>query len=500
MKFAIATIVGLLLTGALLACNPYPVEETPEATATPTFSPVGETYTTDQSVTISCGTSGSAIYYTFDGSTPTTSSTQYSSPIAVAGDGTAMTIKAVAISAATPPSSIAISSYMIAYSATATPTTSMTQYSELTVRGNGRGTVTPSDTVTVERGVPTLVRAFPDTGFLFIRWLAVSGSGVVLGDPICADTTVSLSSGDGTIQADFQEWASLGSWGSGVGQFSGPQSIATDSKNRIYVSDSTNCRIVRMNDIYGSEWTVFGRMGRGEGELTCPWGIAIDSSDRIYISDRGNNRIVRIDDMTGAGWMTLGSFGNGEAQFGEPTDIAVDGNGRIYVADMYFRRVVSMDDISGAGWVSFGDRSPNHPYPSDQGEFREPHGIAVDSKGRIFIADTYGSCIVRIDDMTGSNRTEFGSIGQDEGQFWNEEDVFIDSFDRIYSADRANNRIIRIDGISGDGWIAIGSKGSGDLQFQNPVAVTADSDGRIYVVDCGSPPGGSPRVVQTTLP
>ena len=70
------------------------VDESTSEIATPTFSPVAGTYTTAQSVELSCATDGATIYYTTDGSTPTSSSTEYSSAIAV---NTSTTLKAVAI-------------------------------------------------------------------------------------------------------------------------------------------------------------------------------------------------------------------------------------------------------------------------------------------------------------------------------------------------------------------------------------------------------------------
>jgi hypothetical protein len=78
--------------------------------ATPTFSVASGTYTTTQSVSISSSTSGSSIYYTTDGSTPTTGSTLYSGPVSVA---TTETLKAIATKAAMTNSAIASNAYII---------------------------------------------------------------------------------------------------------------------------------------------------------------------------------------------------------------------------------------------------------------------------------------------------------------------------------------------------------------------------------------------------
>lgn len=76
----------------------------------PTFSPSGGTYTSAQSVTISTTTSGATIYYTTDGSTPTTGSTQYSSPVMISSTET---LKAIAILPGNVPSTIGGASYVI---------------------------------------------------------------------------------------------------------------------------------------------------------------------------------------------------------------------------------------------------------------------------------------------------------------------------------------------------------------------------------------------------
>jgi hypothetical protein len=80
------------------------------ATATPVFSVASGTYTTVQNITLSDATSGAKIYFTTDGSTPTTSSTLYTGAIAVNGS---MTLKAVALASGYSLSGTASATYTI---------------------------------------------------------------------------------------------------------------------------------------------------------------------------------------------------------------------------------------------------------------------------------------------------------------------------------------------------------------------------------------------------
>jgi hypothetical protein len=79
----------------------------------PTFSPSAGTYSGNQTVVFSCATTGATIYYTTDGSTPTTASAVYSSPIMVAINGSSETIKAIAVSSGGARSAVAVASYTI---------------------------------------------------------------------------------------------------------------------------------------------------------------------------------------------------------------------------------------------------------------------------------------------------------------------------------------------------------------------------------------------------
>ncbi|HNZ25711.1 MAG TPA: DUF1939 domain-containing protein [Spirochaetota bacterium] len=91
------------------------------ATSTPQFSPTGGSFSSGFGVTITCADSGAVIYYTTNGSTPTTSSSVYSAPIAVNGDGTVKTIKAMAKADGKSASDIVTQVYTITYPQAAAP-------------------------------------------------------------------------------------------------------------------------------------------------------------------------------------------------------------------------------------------------------------------------------------------------------------------------------------------------------------------------------------------
>lgn len=134
-------------TNSQTAENPTPqIPNSPmpqETVATPTFSPIGGTYTTDQTVSINTTTVGALIYYTTDGSTPTTSSTLYSSPVSIAGNGTSITIKAIAVKSGMLDSAIASDTWTIIYNQVATPIFSPTA-----------GHYTSPQTITISTSTP----------------------------------------------------------------------------------------------------------------------------------------------------------------------------------------------------------------------------------------------------------------------------------------------------------------------------------------------------------
>jgi hypothetical protein len=136
---ALATKSGMLNSSVVTAA--YMINYT--QVATPQFTPSTGTYSADQSVTITDATAGATIYYTTNGTTPTTSSIVYSGAISVAGNGTNETIEALATKSGMLNSSVVTAAYTINYTKTSTPQFSPTA-----------GTYTSAQTVTLSSATP----------------------------------------------------------------------------------------------------------------------------------------------------------------------------------------------------------------------------------------------------------------------------------------------------------------------------------------------------------
>jgi tripartite motif-containing protein 71 len=115
--------------------------------------------------------------------------------------------------------------------------------------------------------------------------------------------------------------ATIGSSGSGDGQFNDPEGIAVDSIGDIYVADSGNNRVEKFNKdgVYQSQ---FGSQGSGNGQFSYPVGIAFGAGGAIYVTDIGNNRVEKFDSK-GSYQSQFGSYGQGNGEFYAPYGIAI---------------------------------------------------------------------------------------------------------------------------------------------------------------------------------
>jgi sugar lactone lactonase YvrE len=203
----------------------------------------------------------------------------------------------------------------------------------------------------------------------------------------------------------------------------------------------------------------------------------------FYFSNTG--QILRSDDLNGSNLISYGTQGSDVGQFYGAYGIAVDSAGRIYVADTYNARIVRIDDMNGINWTSFGARG------SDIGQFLNPMAVSIDGAGAIYVMDTGNNRLVRMDDMTGANWTTFSGIGSGVGQFAQyAAPVAFDAGGRIYVADAGNRRIVRMDDMDGTNWTTLTQSPVMNgyiFSFGSPIGVAVDAAGSIYVADTYQP-------------
>ncbi len=167
--------------------------------------------------------------------------------------------------------------------------------------------------------------------------------------------------------------SSFGSKGSAGGQFEGAEHDAIDSHANIWVSDYTNHRIEQFSPsgtfMLAVGWGVkdgkaeaetctttcrAGISGAGNGEFEGPFGIAVNqSSGNIYVVDYLGNRVQEIS-PTGAFVASIGSKGTGARQFASPEGLAIDTSGDIWVADTANNRIQELlvfRHIHARSWV-----------------------------------------------------------------------------------------------------------------------------------------------------
>jgi DNA-binding beta-propeller fold protein YncE len=169
----------------------------------------------------------------------------------------------------------------------------------------------------------------------------------------------------------------------------------------------------------------------GIGMFVFPHGITVDREGNVWVADangkNGKGQVVVKFSPAGKLLMTLGKAGmagDAPGYFNRPTGVAIARNGDIFVSDGHGgesnARVVKFSK-SGKFLTAWGKQG------SAAGEFDVPHGIAVDSRERVYVADRSNSRI-QVFDANGKFLTEWKQFGKPSG-------VYVDAHDVIYVAD-----------------------------------------------------------------
>lgn len=390
----------------------------------------------------------------------------------------------------------------------------------------------------------SLVRKIGTDGIL--RTIAGSGAGAFSGDGadalkaglyapagIVVDSSGSvfiLQNGDGRIRKVDSKGIITTLAGNGTSGFAGdggqgpaaqfnfPTGIAGDSSGNLYVADSLNQRIRKINSS-GSVSTVAGNGGfsysgdggaAGAAQLYAPLAVAVDATGNIYVADTGNN-VVRKIGVNGAiaAFAGTGAAGNGgdggaaiSAQLNAPSGVAADAAGNVYISDTgnaRVRKVASngtITAVAGSGTPGFGGDGGT----ATSAQLSLPMGLAVDAAGNLFIADFTNNRVRKV--SAGGTITTVAGNGSsgysgDSGPAVNArlstpQGVAVDAAGNLYIADTGNH-VIRQVGPSGLIGTTVGVAGvpgsSGDsgpatqVQIGNPAGVAVDAAGNLYIAD-----------------
>jgi hypothetical protein len=303
-----------------------------------------------------------------------------------------------------------------------------------------------------------------------------------------------------------------------------PSAVAADGAANVYVADSDNHNVRKITPagvvttLAGSATVTGSADGTGAGaSFDNPSGATADNAGTVFVADAFNNVIRSI---TPAGRVrtlagTAGRFGTTDgagaaARFSFPSGVATDSAGNVYVAD-------SGVWTGGLGETDFGNHVIRRITPAGvvttlagtagmagstdgtgvAARFNTPLGVATDSAGNVYVADTYNSTIRKITPagvvttLAGTAQVTGSSDGTGAGALFNyPTGVAVDGEDNVYVADSRNDTIRKISPAGAVTTLAgmPGMTGSTDgtgaaARFDSPSGVAADSAGNVYLAD-----------------
>ena len=303
-------------------------------------------------------------------------------------------------------------------------------------------------------------------------------------------------------------------------RFSSPDGVSVDAAGNIYVADKGNHTIRKVTPA-GVVTTLTGAAGssgsaNGSGSLArfnSPSGVAVGAAGEVYVADSGNHTIrsgVPAGEVTTFAGAVVVNSGRGSADgsgstasFYSPDGVAMDSFGNVYVADRLnhtIRKVTPAGVVTTLAGTARSSGSTNST--GSAARFSSPSGVAVDSSGNVYVADTGNHTIRRVTPagVVTTLAGTAGSIGSTDGtgsaaRFYRPGGIALDSAGNLYVADTSNHNIRKVTtaGVvttfaGGWGQSYYGDRdGTGSTaRFRSPEGVAVDATGNVYVVDTGN--------------
>jgi sugar lactone lactonase YvrE len=301
-----------------------------------------------------------------------------------------------------------------------------------------------------------------------------------------------------------------------------PSSIAIDASGTVFIADSVNAcvRKVTSGGIVSTIAGVGYHAGfAGDGGpaaaafLSVPMGLAVDPAGNLLIADYSNSRIRKVAPSgvitTVAGTGLRGSTGDGgrarDALFFNPSGVAADSSGNLFIADAGNNRVRKVTPsgvitaVAGAGTQGFGGDGG----PATAALLSTPSGVALDSSGNLFIADTGNARIRKVTPSGGiTTVVGTGSAGSyTEGgpaasaRLYAPVGVAVDAAGNLFIVDISGHWVLKVRAAAGTihtlaGGIGAGYGGDGGqataARLLTPSGIAVDAAGNVFIADTGN--------------
>ena len=308
---------------------------------------------------------------------------------------------------------------------------------------------------------------------------------------------VTTLAGDGST--GFQDGSSVGS------RFADPFGIIMDREGALYVADAGQNNRIRKITPDGMVSTLAGGsegFADGQGSAAAfntPSAIALDASGNLYVADTGNNGIRKVTPQGVVN--TIAGDGNAgyrdgpgrDAQFNGPIGLAVDTDGSVYVADTYNDRIRKIASDGVVSTLAGGSAPGYQDGPAQNALFDTPCVVALTPEHELLIADTGNDRLRKLtrDGQVITLAFNIASENNETGRIAAPLGLALTHDGFIYVTEARRGRVIQLSPHGEAYVLAGGDRGFGNgegasAQFNGPAGITSDRYGALYVADASN--------------